>query len=272
MGVSPTPRIGIVVPPENPTAEPEFTRYFGSRAFLHTARFPVLPGVPLRDTLEAWNEALPGSLDSFGALALDAAVVACSASHYLLDPDGDRAYCRELGERAGFPVQSSAGAVLSLCAALGITRLTLVSPYEPWLTEVSRGYWEKAGLTVDRVVQVTAGDLHDPYLVTTEDLLGQLCRAGLPGGAGVPGDGGALLFTGTGMYTLEALELLEAPETLTALEEAGGSDRPAGTLLLSSNLASAWWARRAAGVSGGPGSPDRRGLHPLLGRLAELAA
>nr|WP_234315350.1 arylmalonate decarboxylase [Streptomyces globisporus] len=236
-----TPRLGVVVPPENPTAEPEFNRLVGERMNVYTSRFPVTPGKGLLEMLEAWNEALPDTLAGFGAMGLDAAVVACSASHYLLAPEGDRAFCEELSDRAGYPVRSSTQAILTACEWLGVERLTLVSPYEPWLTDTSAGFWRAAGLTVDEALLVPAREDHfNPYEVTTAAILERVRDARLS-------DDTALLFTGTGMGTLAALE-----------ELGRDSDR----VLLTSNLAGAWWALRAAGTD-----LDPAGGHPLLARL-----
>ncbi|WP_031069658.1 arylmalonate decarboxylase [Streptomyces sp. NRRL WC-3742] len=253
MDLLPLPRLGLVVPPENPTAEPEFAALFGHRVNVYTARFPVTPGLDLLDMLESYNRVLPDTLGLFGGMRLDGAVVACSASHYLLGPDGDRAFCEDLSERAGYPVYSSTRATLAACEALGIRRLTLVSPYQPWLTDTSRGFWERAGLTVDGVVTVpvpgsggsgsgsgSSDEEHDPYRVTTAAILDRLDASTYPKDT-------ALLFTGTGMATLAALEEL--------------ARREPGRTLLTSNLASAWWARRAL-----PGA-DAGEAHPLLRRL-----
>lgn len=245
------PRLGVVVPPENPTTEPEFSHLLGAGMNVYASRFPVTPGVGLRAMLESYNEVLPELLGSFGALRLDATVVACSASHYLLEPEGDRAFCDELSERAGSPVRSSTQAILAACEALGVSRLTLVSPYQPWLTDISRAFWERAGLTVDGVVLVPAeaaatpgGEArYDPYEVTTGMILRRMREEELPSDT-------ALLFTGTGMGTLAALD-----------ELAGWEPR---RTLLTSNLASAWWARRAVGEKG-------EAHHPLLRRLEGTA-
>lgn len=235
------PRLGLVVPPENPTAEPELNRLLGAGTNVFAARFPVVTGTALRQVLDVWNASLPATLAQFGGMRLDAAVVACSASHYLLAPHGDREFCERLSATAGYPVISTPQATLAACQALGIERLTLVSPYEPWLTQTSRAYWEQAGLHVAAVVGVPADNGYDPYRVTTAAILGRIRRQQLP-------DDAALLFTGTGMATLAALDALAAT-----------TDRP----LLSSNLAAAWWAQRV--LARPPG-------HPLLRRLRPVAA
>ncbi|MFC1408679.1 arylmalonate decarboxylase [Streptacidiphilus sp. N1-12] len=201
--------------------------------------------------MEMYNVVLPDILATFGALRLDAAVVACNASHYILDPDGDRAFLDRLSERFGFPVQSSTQAIVALCEALEVRRLILVSPYAPWLTEASRGYWEKAGLTVDQIVLAPGtvdgaevDDLFNPYLVTTATLLDRVGQVRVP-------EDGALLFTGTGMGTLPAMaELARA-----------GSRR----ILLTSNLASAWWVRRTVKSDSAP-------THPLVRRVQQQVA
>ena len=242
MAVSTPLRLGMVVPPENPNAEPELHRFLGSAMHLHVMRFPLTPGKGLREMLETYDEVLPQVLANFGGLPLDAAVVSCSGSHYLLTPDGDRELCARLSERMGIPVHSSTLASLAALEALGVTKLNLVSPYEPWLTELSRRYWTDAGLEVGQVVSVRAGGRHDPYRVTTAEIVARL-RAEDPDPT-VP-----LLFTGTGMATAAALE---------------ESVRDGRGVLLTSNLASAWWALR---VTGAPADGD-----PLLARLARAAA
>ncbi|WP_395298403.1 arylmalonate decarboxylase [Kitasatospora hibisci] len=252
MDIFPLPRFGLVVPPENPIAEPEYHSYLVPEMNVYTTRFPVTAEFN-RETMEMYNEVLAQVLATFGQLRLDATVVACNASHYLLDPDGDRDFVAELSQRFGSPVTSSTRAIVDLCEALGTSNLTLISPYAPWLTELSRDYWEKAGLTVERIVCTPSAvdeagqDVgFNPYLVTTETIRQRIAEAEVA-------DDATVLFTGTGMHTLRA-----------ATELAGAN--PSRTLI-TSNLASAWWARRTAGLSGFAAA------HPLVQRLErELAA
>jgi NAD(P)-dependent dehydrogenase (short-subunit alcohol dehydrogenase family)/maleate cis-trans isomerase len=233
------PRLGLVVPPGNPVTEPEINRLIGSEVNVCGARFPVVPDYANRKTFEMYNEVLPEVLDGFGGMRLEAGIVACNASHYLLNPVGDLAFCEELSARFGFPIRSSTQAILAVCHYLEIKSLALVSPYAPWLTETSRAYWEEAGIKVERVIALGDDEHFNPYEVTTKSLLDGVRGAKLPSDT-------TILFTGTGMVTLAALA-----------ELAREDDR---RTLLTSNLASAWWVRRAVGASATE-------IHPFLRRL-----
>ena len=217
-------RIGLVVPPQNAAAEPEFGELVRAAANSHVMRFPFLPELDLAGRLRRYNDVLPETLAGFGEMRLNAAVVACTGSHYLLGPAADRSFCGELGDRYGMPVASAAIAILETCQDLGLEEITLVSPYQPWLTEHSVAYWEAAGIAVRDVVKVRAGERFSPYDVGTAELVAQVRSAGLARAT-------PLLFTGTGMFTLAALDELRA--------DGFGP-------MLTSNICSARWALGAA--------------------------
>ncbi|WP_333741669.1 maleate cis-trans isomerase family protein [Streptomyces sp. IBSBF 2806] len=234
MSLQSAERLGVVVPSGNAAAEPEIGSLVRPAMNVHTSRFPVLPGRTLRERLDTYNEGLDEVVAGFGALRLGAVVVACSGSHYLLGPDGDRALCEKLADAGGRPVASSTLATLDTCADLGVQDIVLVSPYAPWLTDLSRTFWEQAGLTVSRVVPIRAGDRFSPYDVSTDDLVRQ--------------DDEALLLTGTGMFTFDALRQIGE-----------GNDR----VLLTSNICSARWALKQTGLPADPAQETG-----LLRRLA----
>ena len=101
-----------------------------------------------------------------------------------------------------------------------------VSPYVPWLTELSAGYWIQAGIEVRRVIPVRAGGRFMPYEVTTEEAVAQIESA-------QPSADEVLLLTGTGMFSNEVVHRLQAR----------------ANFVLSSNLCSAWWALRCVGAT-----------------------
>ncbi|MFI7615059.1 arylmalonate decarboxylase [Nonomuraea terrae] len=219
-------RVGVIVAPPNPSAEPELTRLLGSRADMHVARFPVRSGLSHADRLEGYNTALRAMTGAFGGLRLAAMVMACSEPRYLLGPDEDREQCAELSEATGVPFASSTLATREALDHVRVGDIVLVSPYQPWVTELAERFWKSAGINVTQVVQVRAEHGYSSYAVTPAELISQVELAEPPGDA-------VLLFTGTGMATLPVLSRLTT-----------GNDR----MLLTSNLCTAWWAlSRATG-------------------------
>lgn len=222
------PALGLLVPPANPTVEPEMNRLIPSGARLYATRLPVMPDTTLEQRNRAYIASYEPALKSFGSLKLDAATVALTGPSYRLGAGEDDALAARLSASAGCPVETASGAIRHALKAVGAKRICLFSPYPAWLTEEAAGYWTGASFTVAQVVKVS--ETFRAYELTTEEVeaaLRQVETTGID----------AIVMSGTGMITLPAMAA--RPER---------SSPP----LLSSNLCCAWWMMKKTSVAPGP--------------------
>jgi maleate isomerase len=190
------PRVGLIVPPDNHVAEVEAHTDLGAACTVHVARFPPVRERPMRDRLAAYNSRIAECADTLTGLAPAAVLVACTGSSYLLGPDREDAMYAQVSADLGHQIRGICRCIRDRLTDLSARSVILVSPYEPWLTQLSVQYWQAAGIEVVNAHSV--GDGRHPYLITEEEVCAVL--ADLHETADVP-----VLVTGTGVGTLRAV-------------------------------------------------------------------
>jgi maleate cis-trans isomerase len=223
-------RIGFLVPPGNPTVEPEMFELAPPGVSVHFTRMSASGSAGTHAGQEERNRSQLASLDDatrlLAMLSLRVIVMAHTATSYTLGRDGEAALIRRQEAASGTRFVTAFGSVLEALGSLGVRRVAYATPYAAELTEQGRAHLALEGFDVVGVARLEG--VRNIYEETAE-------RAYMVGREADRPEAEAVFLSGTGMPTLAMLQTLEDD---------------LGKPVISAASAMMWNALRIAGVGG----------------------
>jgi maleate isomerase len=222
-------RIGFLVPPGNPTVEPEMTELAPAGVSVHFSRMSASGAVGTHGGQEERNRSQIASLDDATRLLAMVSprviVMAHTATSYTLGREVEAALIRQQEAASGTRFITAFGSVLDALTNLGVRRIAYATPYDAELTDRGRAHLALHGFDVVGVARLEG--VRNIYEETAERAYGVGRQADRP-------EAEAVFLSGTGMPTLAMLQVLEDD---------------LGKPVISAASAMMWNALRVAGVS-----------------------
>lgn len=122
--------VGLMVPANNTTMEPEILGWLPPGSQCTTLRIPRGKGLLTEETLPAYKEAAVELSQSFKGKGIDIIAYGCTAAGFILGPKGDAEIAARLSESTGLPVVTTARAMMLALADVGATQISLLTPYQ----------------------------------------------------------------------------------------------------------------------------------------------
>jgi maleate cis-trans isomerase len=224
-------KLGIIVPSWNTVMEYEMQRMGGEGVSIHSQR--IRHNADTEENLAWLSSQAPVAAELLAHARVNAICHGCTGSGFLKTPEEDLELAAELERGTGIPSVTSSSAIVAALHILGAKKVSVASPYEPWLNEKLRAYLEAAGFEVV-AIKGLATQAHGS--VTTDTVKALALEVLRP-------QTEAVFISCSNLQTLDIIEAVE---------------RESGRPVVTSNQAAMWGTLRRIG--------DRRAV-PGAGRL-----
>jgi maleate cis-trans isomerase len=151
-------RIGFLVPPGNPTVEPEMTELAPTGVSVHFTRLSASGGAGTHSGQEERNRSQIASLDEatrlLAMVSPQVIVMAHTATSYTLGREAEAELVRRQEIASGTRFTTPFASVLEALTTLNVRRIAYATPYDADLTEQGRAHLAQHGFDVVGVARL----------------------------------------------------------------------------------------------------------------------
>jgi len=228
-------KLGLIVPSWNTVNEYEFQCVLAPAISVHSARIKITAD---NEENYSWMATqVPEASRLLAQAKVEVICYGCLAGGFVKGPGHDQEIARGITSVTGIPGVAAATAVIDALRALQVKRVSVASPYEPWLNQRLQDYLETFGI---EVVALKGLGTQEHAKFTPEQNARLAAEVDRP-------ESQAIFISCSNFRTLAVIPLLEQ-----------GLNKP----VLTSNMCSLWKMLRTLG--------DGRIL-PSAGRLFQMA-
>lgn len=139
-------KLGLIVPSWNTVMEYEFQRMAVPSMSVHTMR--ISHTADTEENLIWMGTQVPAASKLLAHAKVGAICYGCTAGGFLKGPGYDQQMIQDIETATGIAGATTAAAVVDALRALGVKRVSVASPYEPWLNQKLQSYLKACGFEV----------------------------------------------------------------------------------------------------------------------------
>jgi maleate cis-trans isomerase len=168
-------RVGLMVPANNTTMEPELAAWLPKGTAIKTVRIPRGDGLLTKDTIPAYvDRAIALAREHFGRARPDGAVdivaYGCTAAGFLSGPAGDADLAQRLAQATSVPVITTARAMVNALQHDKAKRVAVVTPYSDAINTQLTAFLESGDIEVVRLNSLRAPDVAALGRITADEV------------------------------------------------------------------------------------------------------
>ena len=172
-------RIGLMVPVNNTTMEPELRAWLPAGSSCLTQRIPRGKGTLTPEDLPQYVAQAMKLAERYASDDVDLVAYGCTAAGFMMGPARDAEIATDLGRITGKPVVTTASAMIEVLRHIGARNVALVTPYSDMVNQRLRKFVEDCGIVVGVLAGFRAKTV-DELAAITPAQIAAVARATMP--------------------------------------------------------------------------------------------